>query len=120
MFDHVGFNVSDFARSKAFYLAALQPLGMQLMRETEKFAVIGNASGRLCIGVFGPAATPIHFAFRVDNRPTVHAFHAAAIAAGGRDNGGPGPRPDYRADYYAAFVYDPDGHNVEAVTFSAN
>jgi catechol 2,3-dioxygenase-like lactoylglutathione lyase family enzyme len=120
MFDHVGFNVSDFARSKAFYLAALQPLGMQLMRETEKFAVIGNASGRLWIGVFGPAATPIHFAFRVDNRPTVHAFHAAAIAAGGRDNGGPGPRPDYRADYYAAFVYDPDGHNVEAVTFSAN
>ena len=120
MFDHVGFNVSDFARSKAFYLAALQPLGMGLMRETDKFAVIGNASGRLWIGVFGPAATPIHFAFRVDNRRAVHAFHAAAIAAGGRDNGGPGLRPNYSPDYYAAFVYDPDGHNVEAVTFTAD
>ena len=74
MFDHVGFNVSDFARSKAFYLAALQPLGMQLMREADKFAVIGNPSGRLWIGVFGPAATPIHFAFRADNRKAVDAF----------------------------------------------
>ena len=82
MFDHVGFNVSDFARSKALYLAALRPLGMGLMRETDKFAVIGQASGRLWIGVFGPAATPIHFAFRADNRKAVEAFHAAAIAAG--------------------------------------
>jgi catechol 2,3-dioxygenase-like lactoylglutathione lyase family enzyme len=120
MFDHVGFNVSDFARSKAFYLAALRPLGMGLMRETDKFAVIGHASGRLWIGVFGPATTPIHFAFRADNRKAVEAFHAAAIAAGGRDNGGPGLRPNYSPDYYAAFVYDPDGHNVEAVTFSAD
>lgn len=120
MFDHVGFNVSDFARSKAFYLAALEPLGMQLMRETDKFAVIGSPSGRLWIGVFGPAATPIHFAFRADNRKAVDAFHAAAIAAGGRDNGGPGLRANYGPDYYAAFVYDPDEHNVEAVTFSAD
>jgi catechol 2,3-dioxygenase-like lactoylglutathione lyase family enzyme len=119
MFDHVGFNVSDFARSKAFYLAALQPLGMALMREADKFAVIGNASGRLWIGVMGARATPIHFAFRADDRKAVHAFHAAAIAAGGRDNGGPGLRPDYSSNYYAAFVYDPDGHNVEAVTYSA-
>jgi catechol 2,3-dioxygenase-like lactoylglutathione lyase family enzyme len=120
MFDHVGFNVSDFARSKAFYLAALKPLGMELMRETDKFAVIGNPSGRLWIGVFGLAATPIHFAFRADNRKAVDAFHAAAIAAGARDNGGPGLRANYGPDYYAAFVYDPDGHNVEAVTFSAD
>jgi catechol 2,3-dioxygenase-like lactoylglutathione lyase family enzyme len=93
---------------------------MQLMRDTDRFAVIGNASGRLWIGVFGPAATTIPFAFRADNRKAVEAFHAAAVAAGGRDNGGPGLRPDYSADYYAAFVYDPDGHNVEAVTFSAD
>ena len=119
MFDHVGFNVSDFARSKTFYLAALEPLGMQLMREADKFAVIGNASGRLWVGVMGPAATPIHFAFRADSRKAVHAFHAAAIAAGGRDNGGPGLRANYGPDYYAAFVYDPDEHNVEAVTLSA-
>ncbi len=120
MFDHVGFNVSDFVRSKAFYLAALEPLGMRIMREGEKFAMIGNGSGRLWIGVFGPPATPIHFAFRAGDRKAVNAFHAAAIAAGGRDNGGPGLRPEYSANYYAAFVYDPDGHNVEVVTFSAN
>jgi len=91
---------------------------MRIMRETDKFAVIGNASGRLWIGVFGPPATPIHFAFRADNRKAVEAFHVAAVAAGGRDNG-PGLRANYGADYYAAFVFDPDGHNVEAVTFSA-
>ena len=67
-----------------------------------------------------PLKTPIHFAFRADNRKAVDAFHVAAIAAGGRDNGGPGLRANYSPDYYAAFVYDPDGHNVEAVTFSAN
>jgi catechol 2,3-dioxygenase-like lactoylglutathione lyase family enzyme len=120
MFDHVGFNVSDFARSKAFYLAALEPLGMRVMREGDKFAVIGNASGRLWVGAFGPPATPIHFAFRADNRDAVKAFHAAAIAAGGRDNGGPGLRAEYSENYYAAFVYDPDGHNVEAMTYSTN
>jgi catechol 2,3-dioxygenase-like lactoylglutathione lyase family enzyme len=118
MFDHMGFNVDDLARSKAFYVAALAPLDMSLMREGEGFAVIGGPSGRLWIGALGPAATPIHFAFRAENRKAVEAFHAAAIAAGGRDNGGPGLRPNYRPDYYAAFVYDPDGHNVEAVTYS--
>ena len=83
--------------------------------------MIGNAPGRRisCIGRLRTGRDAgSTFAFRVDNRPTVHAFHAAAIAAGGRDNEGPGPRPDYRADYYAAFVFDPDGHNVEAVTYS--
>ncbi len=119
MFDHIGFNVDDLARSKAFYLAALAPLGMSVMREGEGFAVIGGPSGRLWIGQLGAAATPIHFAFRAESRKAVEAFHAAALAAGGRDNGGPGLRPNYRPDYYAAFVYDPDGHNVEAVTYSA-
>jgi len=120
MFDHIGFNVSDLARSKTFYLAALRPLGMQLMRETDSFAMIGNSSGRLWSGVFGPPATPIRFAFRADDRKAVEAFHAAAVSAGGRDNGGPGLRPSYSPDYYAAFVYDPDGHKVEAVIFWAD
>ena len=119
MFDHVGFNVDDVAKSKAFYLAALAPLGMTLMREGDGWAVIGGPSGRLWIGQLGLAATPIHFAFRAESRGAVEAFHKAALAAGGRDNGAPGLRPNYRADYYAAFVFDPDGHNVETVTFSA-
>jgi catechol 2,3-dioxygenase-like lactoylglutathione lyase family enzyme len=119
MFDHIGFNVDDVARSKAFYAAALAPLGMTVMREGEGFAVIGGPSGRLWIGQLGLAASPIHFAFRVENRAAVDAFHKAAVAAGGRDSGAPGPRPNYGPNYYAAFVYDPDGHNVEAVTYSA-
>jgi catechol 2,3-dioxygenase-like lactoylglutathione lyase family enzyme len=119
MFDHVGFNVDDVERSKAFYTAALAPLGMSLVREGQGWAMIGGPSGRLWIGQLGPAASPIHFAFRADDRAAVDAFHRAAIAAGGRDNGAPGLRPDYRPDYYAAFVYDPDGHNVEAMTFAA-
>jgi catechol 2,3-dioxygenase-like lactoylglutathione lyase family enzyme len=119
MFDHVGFNVADFVRSKAFYVAALAPLGMTVVREGEGFAMIGGPSGRLWIGSLGPAASPIHFAFRADTRAAVDAFYTAAIAAGGRDNGGPGPRPSYGPDYYAAFVFDPDGHNVEAMTRSA-
>lgn len=119
MFDHLGFNVDDVERSKAFYAAALAPLGMTVLREGEGWAVIGGLSGRLWIGQLGPSATPIHFAFRADSRAAVEAFHKAAMAAGGRDNGAPGLRPNYRADYYAAFVYDLDGHNVEAVTYSA-
>jgi len=95
MFDHIGFNVDDVAKSKSFYVAALAPLGMKLMREGDGWAVIGGPSGRLWIGRLG-------------------------LAAGGRDNGAPGLRPNYRPDYYAAFVFDPDGHNVEAVTFSAD
>jgi len=118
MFDHVGFNVADFARSKAFYLAALAPLGHKLFMEGEDFAIIGGPTGRLWIGVRGPAASPIHIAFRAERRGDVEAFHRAALAAGGRDNGGPGLRAHYTPTYYAAFVFDPDGHNVEAVTHS--
>ena len=120
MFDHVGFNVADFARSKAFYLAALAPLGHKLVREGEGFAMIGGPSGRLWIGALGPAASPIHIAFRAGRRGEVEAFHHAALAAGGRDNGGPGLRPNYSPSYYAAFVFDPDGHNVEVVTHASD
>ncbi len=119
MFDHIGFNVDDVAKSKAFYAAALAPLGMVILAEGEGWAMIGSAAGRLWIGQLGLAASPIHFAFRAESRAAVQAFHQAALAAGGRDNGAPGLRPDYRPDYFAAFVYDPDGHNVEAVTFAA-
>ena len=119
MFDHMGFNDSDFDRSKAFYVAALASLGLKTVAEGDKWATIGGPSGRLWIGAFGPAASPIHFAFRADRRAEVHAFHAAALAAGGRENGPPGPRPNYGPDFYAAFVIDPDGHNVEAVTYAA-
>ncbi len=115
MFDHIGFNVADFAKSKAFYLAALQPLGLGLFAEGEGWAMIGGPSGRLWIGAFGPAASPIHIAFSAETRDQVRAFYDAALAAGGRDNGGPGIRANYAPTYYAAFVYDPDGHNVEAV-----
>lgn len=115
MLDHVGFNVSDFERSKSFYLAALAPLGLTLLGAGEGWAMIGGKDGRLWIGAYGPAATPIHLAFRAPDRAAVDAFHAAALKAGGRDNGGPGIRTAYAPDYYAAFVFDPDGHNVEAV-----
>lgn len=119
MFDHIGFNVADAARSKAFYLAALAPLGLGLLAEGEGWAVIGGPDGRLWIGAFGPSATPIHVAFRAATRAQVDAFHAAALQAGGRDNGGPGLRPQYDPAYYAAFVIDPDGHNIEAVSHAA-
>jgi catechol 2,3-dioxygenase-like lactoylglutathione lyase family enzyme len=116
MFDHIGFNVSDVKKSKAFYLAALSPLGHSLLGEGEKWAVIGSEDGaRLWIGEAGTAASPIHIAWTADTRAGVDAFHAAALAAGGRDNGAPGLRAHYDPTYYAAFILDPDGHNVEAV-----
>ena len=119
MYEHIGFNVADVATSKAFYLAALAPLGHTLLAEGEGWAMIGTwGKSRLWIGAFGPPATPIHIAWLAENREQVHAFHAAALAAGGRDNGGPGLRPNYAPDYYAAFAFDPDGHNVEAVTYA--
>ena len=86
--------------------------------EGEGWAIIGNPTGRLWIGALGPAASPIHVAFRAERRGDVEAFYRAALAAGGRDNGGPGLRAHYTPTYYAAFVFDPYGHNVEAVTHS--
>ena len=121
MIDHVGFSVSDYARSKAFYEKALMPLGYTLVME-----VTAQATGMPAAG-FGSGGKPdfwisqgepgqaFHIAFAADDRATVDAFHEAAIAAGGRDNGGPGLRPEYHASYYGAFVFDPDGNNIEAV-----
>lgn len=119
MLDHLGFAVADVARSRAFYAAALAPLGMGVHSEGPGWAMFGRAGApQLWIGapeVAGPVPGHIHFALLAPDRAAVDAFHAAAVAAGGRDNGGPGLRPQYHPSYYAAFVIDPDGHNIEAV-----
>ncbi|SMF54118.1 Catechol 2,3-dioxygenase [Tistlia consotensis] len=123
MLDHIGFAVSDLERSKVFYAAALAPLGIALIMEVtaEQTGAGGHAGfgaeGKpfFWIGEGGPAATGVHVAFTAPLRAVVEAFHAAALEAGGRDNGGPGLRPHYHPDYYGAFVLDPDGNNVEAV-----
>lgn len=114
--DHVGFNVSDFQRSKAFYVAALAPLGIEVVAQGEGWAMLGSDGvGGFWFGSFGAVAKPVHVAFRAKDRADVQAFHTAALAHGGKDNGGPGLRPNYGTDYYAAFVIDLDGNNIEAV-----
>ena len=123
MLDHVGIPVSDYARSLAFYTRALAPLGIGLIMEVPQEEIAGaKAAGfghdRKPYFWFGDDGAPgqhTHVAFAVDSRAKVDAFHAAALAAGGRDHGAPGLRPHYHPDYYGAFVLDPDGHNVEAV-----
>lgn len=116
MFDHLGFAVSDLARSKAFFLQALRPLGVCVVMEGPYGVGLGRpGKPSLWLHDQGPAASPLHIAFAAQNRQQVDAFHAAALAAGGKDNGAPGLRPHYHPDYYGAFVIAPDGHNVEAV-----
>jgi len=116
MFDHIGFHVSDFPKSKAFFLKALEPLGVAMVNGGEGWALIGKGGKpQFWFGVFGDAPGPIHLAFAAENREQVRRFHAAALAAGGKDNGAPGLRPEYHEHYYAAFVIGPDGHNIEAV-----
>ncbi|MEJ8851698.1 VOC family protein [Variovorax rhizosphaerae] len=123
MIDHTGVSVSDFAKSKAFYAKALAPIGYGLLME-----IPAAVTGRSDVAGFGvapkpdfwiasgtPNVPPIHIAFRVETRAEVDAFHAAGLAAGGKDNGAPGLRPHYHPNYYGAFVLDPDGHNIEAV-----
>ncbi len=117
MFDHLGLTVSDVARSQRFYLQALAPLGYA-MRAEHAGRFVGFADRErptFWLGLGAPPKTGTHVAFTAPDRATVDRFHAAAIAAGGRDNGAPGLRPQYHAHYYGAFVLDPDGHNVEAV-----
>jgi catechol 2,3-dioxygenase-like lactoylglutathione lyase family enzyme len=118
MLDHVTIGVSDFERAKAFYDAALRPLGIErLYADGERFA--GYGAGRRAffwIGLRDEVKTGVHVAFVARDRAAVDAFYRAALAAGGYDNGAPGPRPQYHPDYYAAFVLDFDGHNIEAVS----
>lgn len=119
MFDHVKIGVSDFAASKAFYLAALEPLGVRSVAEgvptygIEMCAPGSNVSFILFETKEKPAH--LHIAFAAETRAQVDAFYRAAIGAGAKDNGPPGLRPNYHANYYAAFVIGPDGHNIEAV-----
>ncbi len=117
MLDHVSLGVSDFAASRRFYDQALAPLGLKvLMGDDATFSGYGGAQPFFWIGKPEAARTErVHVAFTASDRPTVDAFYRAAMGAGGRDNGGPGLRPQYHADYYGAFVLDPDGNNIEAV-----
>jgi catechol 2,3-dioxygenase-like lactoylglutathione lyase family enzyme len=122
--DHVGFPVSDYAKSKAFYERALAPLGYSMIMEvgadlTESGAAAcgfgKDSKPDFWIGGEGGLTGLIHVAIVVESRAIVDAFYKAALAAGGKDNGAPGIRAHYHPDYYGAFVLDPDGHNIEAV-----
>ena len=123
MIDHIGFSVSDYARAKAFYLKALAPLDytliMEVEQETEKgFPAAGFGAEwkpDFWIGGEGGLNKAVHIAILAKDRASVDAFYKAAIAGGGKDNGAPGIRAHYHKYYYAAFVLDPDGHNIEAV-----
>jgi catechol 2,3-dioxygenase-like lactoylglutathione lyase family enzyme len=118
MFDHVGINIRDFAKSRAFYAQALAPLGWkEVMAFDEHKAVAFGTDDKPVFWVAErePYGTGTHLAFGADDRGKVDAFHAAALAAGGADNGAPGIRENYHPTYYAAFVHDPDGNNVEVV-----
>lgn len=118
MFDHVKFGVSDFAASRAFYLRALAPIGIKVVAEGEPtYGIELSADDSTSLVLFETAQKPahLHIAFKADSRAQVDAFHRAALAAGGKDHGAPGLRPHYHANYYAAFVLDPDGHNIELV-----
>lgn len=118
--DHVAISTADYPTSLAFYEKALAPLGikthMKFEGEEGNVAGLGSDQPFLWIGDGGKlSGGRVHLAFRAGSRAEVDAFYAAALAAGGSDNGPPGLRPHYHATYYAAFVYDPDGHNIEAV-----
>lgn len=116
MFDHLGFGVTDYAASKAFFLKSLQPLGIGIVMEGEHGLGLG-LKGKPSLWLFQTAEkpTPLHIAFTAENRQQVRDFYRAALEAGGKDNGAPGLRPHYHPNYYGAFVIGPDGHNVEAV-----
>jgi catechol 2,3-dioxygenase-like lactoylglutathione lyase family enzyme len=117
MFDHVVFGVSDYAASKAFFLKALEPLGVAVVSEGALGVELCRPGSKssLCIRRIGEKATHLHLAFTADNRRQVEDFYRAALEAGGKDYGAPGLRPQYHAHYYAAFVIGPDGHNIEVV-----
>jgi catechol 2,3-dioxygenase-like lactoylglutathione lyase family enzyme len=127
MIDHTGVSITDPKKSRSFYEKALAPLGYKIIMEVP----VEHTGGVMVLGMGvppkpdfwlheGTAQTPrVHIAFRADDRAQVDAFYQAAIAAGGKDNGPPGPRPHYHAGYYGAFVLDPDGHNIEACCHTA-
>jgi catechol 2,3-dioxygenase-like lactoylglutathione lyase family enzyme len=118
MFDHVKFGVSDLAGSKAFFVKALEPLGVKVVDyagPSGGVEIFQEGEASLCLYQTEAEPAHLHLAFRAENRQQVEAFYRAALAAGGKDNGAPGLRPHYHANYYAAFVIGPDGHNIEMV-----
>jgi catechol 2,3-dioxygenase-like lactoylglutathione lyase family enzyme len=123
MIDHIGLAVKDMDRAKAFYMGALKPLGIGVIMEvtaeqTAADAHTGFGKGDKAFFWIGTGNKPrggAHVAFTAETRAEVDSFYRAALAAGGRDNGAPGPRPHYHEHYYGAFVIDPDGNNIEAV-----
>ena len=127
MIDHTGVNISNPEKSKKFYDQALGAIGYKIVKDLPKeitggVMVLGYGEADLADFwvIQAPANKPhIHVAFRVKTRKQVDEFYKAALAAGGKDNGAPGPRPHYHENYYGAFVLDPDGHNIEAVCRTA-
>jgi len=116
MFDHIGFGATDVSASKKFFLQSLAPLGVAVAMEGQYGVGLGrNGKPSLWISPTTDKPAPLHLAFVAESRKDVDAFYKAALAAGGKDNGSPGLRPHYHANYYGAFVIGPDGHNVEAV-----
>jgi catechol 2,3-dioxygenase-like lactoylglutathione lyase family enzyme len=120
MIDHLTIGVSDLDRSRAFYAAVLAPLGLTDIQTSEVLpqeVEFGTESEHpFAISTAYPSGAPVHVAFGADSVEQVQAFYEAALTAGGTDNGAPGLRPEYSPVYYGAFVLDPDGHNIEAVT----
>jgi catechol 2,3-dioxygenase-like lactoylglutathione lyase family enzyme len=119
MFDHISIGVRDIARTRAFYDAALKPLGYTCLSESAGSLGYGSGGVAFWISAVDKPVPPdersgLHFCFTAPTRKSVDAFHAAALGAGGRDNGRPGIRKDYGDNYYAAFVVDPDGYRIEA------
>jgi catechol 2,3-dioxygenase-like lactoylglutathione lyase family enzyme len=116
MIDHATFRVADLSRSRRFFVAALAPLGYRVVREYPHGIGMGSGARPDFWVVLGaPITTGVHVAFVVARRAEVDAFHAAALKAGGVNNGAPGVRARYHPDYYGAFVLDPEGNNIEAV-----
>ena len=116
MFDHIGLGVTSLAESKAFFLKALQPLGVAVAMEGPYGVGMGqNGKPAFWLSETKEHPAHLHIAFTAENRRQVDEFYKAALAAGGKDNGAPGLRPHYHPNYYGAFVIGPDGHNIEAV-----
>ena len=114
MLDHIGLRTTQFDRLLTFYQAALAPLGYTVMMQYPGVVGMGRETPDLWLGADDKGNSNIHLAFTATERAVVDAFHAAALSNGGRDNGAPGLR-DYTPTYYAAFVFDPDGNNIEVV-----
>jgi catechol 2,3-dioxygenase-like lactoylglutathione lyase family enzyme len=120
MLDHIGLRTKRLDALVKFYETALKPLGYAKLAAYEGGAGFGKGdSPRLWLGASKEAPSSVHVAIESPTRKAVEAFHAAALAAGAKDNGKPGLRADYGANYYAAFVIDPDGNNLEAVCMKA-